>query len=410
MQILHIHSPSWPIGGAERYLESLCRLQQAQGHSITQILLCNPEESESVSEWALQTAVVAPRSWGIRSGLRCLPALMRLARKSHPDVIHLHQTHEALSPLILRALQRVAPTVLTLHDVRPICYWGTKVVRPSNQLCGSALGWECFRRGCYALTTGRQATGHLYWVVIMHLQLWAYRSLGRILVANGYLLGELVKNGFLPDRVTCLPLFTEGGGGAYPISLSMERRILYVGRLSWEKGVLQLMHSLDLIRDEEWRVEVVGTGAQLYEAEETAKRLGLNQRIRFVGVVPAHEVASYYRRCRVLAFPSVVVENFGLVGIEAMAFGRPVVAFDFRGVREWLIDGETGFLVKPGDIKAFALALQRLLRNPQLAMQMGQAGHDRVEKLFGPRMHLARLDGIYREVVGRRRQAGRMGQ
>jgi len=395
MRVLHIHSPGWPLGGAEAYLASLCRLQEERGYAITRLLVPAPAESNGLSARDMS----APRSWGILSGLRCLSALLRMAQQARPDIIHLHRTQHALSPVIVAALRRLAPTVLSLHDVGPLCYWSTKVVRPTAQLCGTPLGRGCFRSGCYALPADASTALHLYGIFLLHLQLRAYRGLEKILVANRYLVDELVKNGCAPERVTHLPLFTEMRAEAAPLPCVTDRHILYVGRLRQEKGIFQLIQALDLLRDEEWTAELVGAGPQARDAVHEATRRALEHKIRFVGEVPATALAPYYARCRVVAFPSMILENFGLVAIEAMTFGKPIVAFDCGGAREWLSHGETGFLVRLGDTRGFAMALQQLLRDPRLAMRMGLAGRQRVEQLFRAETHLARLEAIYRDVI-----------
>ncbi len=87
-------------------------------------------------------------------------------------------------------------------------------------------------------------------------------------------------------------------------------------------------------------------------------------------------------------------------------FGRPVVAFDVGGPREWLVDGKTGFLVKRGDVKEFSLRIEQLLEDAPLAKRMGLEGQRRVNERYRKEIHLKRLLSIYEEVIQIRRQKG----
>jgi len=94
--------------------------------------------------------------------------------------------------------------------------------------------------------------------------------------------------------------------------------ILFVGRLSEEKGILSFIAMLDLIRDSRWLAEIVGEGPQEREARRLIEALGLGGRVLLRGPVAFDELDEYYRRCSVVVVPSVIPENFALVGLESL--------------------------------------------------------------------------------------------
>ena len=112
-------------------------------------------------------------------------------------------------------------------------------------------------------------------------------------------------------------------------------------------------------------------------------------------------IAGIFERTTVLAFPSLWPETLGIVGLEAMANGAPVVASDVGGVREWLVDGESGYLAPPGDAVALAERMQSIIVDGQRSLLMGQAGINMVRNKFAPESHLDRLLSIYEEVAER---------
>jgi glycosyltransferase involved in cell wall biosynthesis len=140
--------------------------------------------------------------------------------------------------------------------------------------------------------------------------------------------------------------------------------VLYAGRLSPEKGVRELV--------------AAANGLPLVVAGDGPLRPEVPQAL---GFVPNDELQAYYARAAVVACPSHR-EGFGVACAEAMAHGKPVVASAVGGLKDLVVDGETGLLVPPGDVPALRGALQRLLADRALRRRLGTAGRARVEEHF----------------------------
>jgi glycosyltransferase involved in cell wall biosynthesis len=133
-----------------------------------------------------------------------------------------------------------------------------------------------------------------------------------------------------------------------------------------------------------------------------ANRLGISERVSFAGWLNGRALDTEFERASVVVVPSRWPEPFGIVGIEAMAHRRPVVAFRVGGIPEWLSDGTAGFAVAPFDTGKFSERLQWLLAHPAEAAAMGIEGRVRVERDFVAAAHLSRLVPIYQELSDRR--------
>jgi glycosyltransferase involved in cell wall biosynthesis len=140
--------------------------------------------------------------------------------------------------------------------------------------------------------------------------------------------------------------------------------VLFAGRLSREKGIL------DLVAAAEGLPLVVAGDGPLREQVPTA-----------LGMVPHPELLRMYERAAVVACPSYR-EGFGVACAEAMARGRPVVAGAVGGLLDLIVDGETGLLVQPGDVPGLRAALKRLLGDPELRRRLGEAGRERIRRHF----------------------------
>jgi len=107
----------------------------------------------------------------------------------------------------------------------------------------------------------------------------------------------------------------------------------------------------------------------------------------------------FYLQGSLFTISSVWPEPFGMVGPEAMRFGLPVVGFDAGGIREWLIDGENGFLVPWKDISRYAARIEQLLQDKRLAQQLGECGRERVTAVYSASAQVSRLENIFQKVL-----------
>ncbi len=115
--------------------------------------------------------------------------------------------------------------------------------------------------------------------------------------------------------------------------------------------------------------------------------------------VAREEIRAVFEQATVFVFPSLWPETLGIVGLEALACGVPVVASDIGGVREWLKEGETGYLAEPKNAAQFAERIEALLKNEALNVEMGRNGQRLIRERFTPEHHVERLLELYRRVV-----------
>lgn len=175
-------------------------------------------------------------------------------------------------------------------------------------------------------------------------------------------------------------------------------RLLFVGRLVPYKGVDVLLRAMTQVDATAW---IIGDGPLRTSLEADAVRLGVGGRVRFLGPLPDADVVAHLHACDALVLPSVThAETFGMVQLEAMTCGKPVVSTRVRSGVPWVNrDGETGLIVEPGDADALAGALNRLVHDAGLRMRMGQAGRARVEREFTLAAMAAGTFAVYRAVL-----------
>ena len=242
-------------------------------------------------------------------------------------------------------------TVYYVHDHEPICP-RTYAYTPLGRNCTRPGGvWPCI----FCAPACRNWRPALARVFAQGRRRRIMARFRKIVVISRFMQSRLVANGIAPDRIEVKPpVIAPGASPVGPASTPGHPvDLLYVGQLIRGKGVqllLQAMAGLGTPRT----LDIVGTGNMEPRLKELAARLGLADRVRFNGFQPNPQ--DWMRRAACVVVPSFWQEPYGLVAAEAVALGRPVVAFAVGGLPEAC--GGKAKLVPPGDVKALAAALE----------------------------------------------------
>lgn len=216
----------------------------------------------------------------------------------------------------------------------------------------------------------------------------------RIVAVSEAVKRALIAQGANPHRIRVIP-----GGvdlAAYQEPAPLVPGVLgALGRLQTEKGFDVLLEAMTHLRGEA-RLILGGEGLLEEELARRASELGLSDAVKLPGFVP--DVAAFMKQIGLFVLSSRS-EGLGLVVVEAMAAGRPVVATRVGGVPEVVVDGETGLLVPPEDPGALVAAIRRLLTDPDLAARMGEAGRRRAEVVFSAERMAEQTVTLYEELL-----------
>ena len=157
--------------------------------------------------------------------------------------------------------------------------------------------------------------------------------------------------------------------------------LLFVGRLVYQKGLDLLIEALSTLKDIPWKLSIVGDGPQSELLQNMAGKLGLAERIDFLGWQAREALPEFYQKANLFIFPSRH-EGMPNAVLEAMACGLPVIASRIAGNEELVENDETGLLVEPENISSLRGALEKLLLNEARCRKMGEQGRQRVESAY----------------------------
>ena len=291
------------------------------------------------------------------------------------DVVHAHTWYVSFAGLLVQALADI-PLVVTLHSLEPLRPWKAEQLGAGYQISS--------------------------WV-----ERTAVESAARVIAVSAQMRADILANFRVdPQRVRIV----HHGVDAEAFRRT-ERRdalarhgidrpyVLFVGRISEQKGIFTLLEAADAFAGDALLVLCASSPDTPSIEARLAAAVAGRPHVRWINaMLPVHEVVELYSHARAFVCPSVY-EPFGLINLEAMACETPVIATRVGGIPEVVVDDETGWLVPPGDAAALAGAVRRLLADPERAPRFGRAGRRRVEEHFSWAVIAERTLEVYREAI-----------
>lgn len=385
-RVLVIHNAYQHRGGEDTVVEAEIALLRAHGHEVETYCRSNDDVAGMSS-----SALARQTLWSART-TRDLDALFGRFR---PDVVHVHNTFPLVSPSLYWAAARAGiPVVQTLHNFRLLCL--NALFLREGRVCEDCMGklpWRGVTRACYR--GSRPASAALAGMLALHRTLGTYRSkVTRYIALNEFCRGKFIEGGLPADRVVVKPNFVDFGvPGAGP-----RAGLLFVGRLSTEKGIATLAAAMALLPGVSLRVAGDGPEAAL---------LGDVPGVKHLGSLPGEAVREEMARAVALVVPSIWYENFPRTIVEAFACGLPVIASRIGALADIVTDGETGLLFEPGDQRDLADKLAWAQANSDRMAEMGRRARAQYEAEFSAEVNYRRLIAIYADAVAEVKREGR---
>jgi glycosyltransferase involved in cell wall biosynthesis len=376
-------------GGTESYLRATLPALAAAGDDVRVVA----RSASRPDAYGVEAVAVPWSDEHDEPSAAAAQTVASIARDFAPDVV---AAHNVLDAGVLRAAE--APRqIYHLHDHRPFCPNGDRLYPQGGSICNVPMG--AFSCGFHSLIHGcaygpRRQT--LALVGIRRRVASLVCEADATVVFSAYMGAVACRNGVRIERVaTIAPPLEDSAYAAVLAPRPDTDSVLFAGRVMPSKGARSLVRAVARI-DESMRprVTIAGEGPDLVATIEEAR--ASNVAFDALGRLDADGLRDAYDRTTIVAMPSTWGEPFGLVGIEAFARGRPVVAYDSGGIEQWLVRG-TGILVPRGDEEGLARAI--------LEMLDAQRWRDASERAFeaasayGLAAHVARLRAIYSGVA-----------
>ena len=365
MKVLHVNIQGNLQGGTQLRMREVCDGLEDFGHQNVIMYSTNEPNEDDYNRRRFYRIPSLDKYKVAKTSI--LDDFADIIQKEEPDIIFYHNI--ANIDIIALSIE-LKPSIRHFHDYESICLLNPRIYPISRRICHGKVGLRCLLHGCFI---GRAKPGRViptYKSLRSQLEeIKINKKFQKIIVDSKYMKKALTTNGFDETKVSILPPFVETPAITCDSVKNSNKTVLFVGQIEYIKGIFILLKAIKYMNPT-FTIKIVGDGRHLEKAKNYAKKMKLRN-IEFVGWIPHEKVHQYYLEASVVVVPSIWAEPYGLVGLEAMAHAKPVVAFNVGGIPDWLEDGKTGLLVDRIDKVALAKTIEKVLNDEHLRINLG---------------------------------------
>jgi glycosyltransferase involved in cell wall biosynthesis len=398
MKILLVHnSYAQPAGGEDAVFANEVDLLRTHGHEVVTFVRSNGDVLERGVFPVLKALFRSKFNRLVYSEVRTL------CEKERPDVAHIHNFWFALSPSVHAACHAAGiPVVQTLHNFRLVCL-GALLVR-NGRVCCDCVGRKACKgvflrcyHGSFIQSTFLYRMLREKIRLIRNTEIFITLShFGKCIFTKGGIpSGKLLVK---PNFVSDIPI--------PPNAHNESGRVLFVGRLSLEKGIGVLLDAWDFVLKHNKvagaSLRMVGEGPEKPRILDFINRKNQTARVTVEGHCPAKDVTEKMMESGFLVFPSTWYEGMPMTMLEAYRCGLPIVASRMGAMQEIVTDGVTGLLFEPGNAQDLAEKIDWMLLHPQECLRMGLNARREYEQKYTPEKNYEMLIDIYRTAMARK--------
>lgn len=402
MRILLANKFHYLKGGSEKYYFELGKLLKEHGHQIAFFSMQNDKNIKTNEKEYLVDEI----DLNVGSKLKAIDVIysrknkkemLKAIKDFQPDIIHLNNFQRQLSESIVEAAkEKNIPVVFTAHDLQAICPSITMLDNNKNicELCKNGKYLNCIKKKCVknSLLKSILASieGKFYRVKKVY-----NKEIDWIVTPSEFYKQKMIEDGIGEKHITAIHNFIELD--KYNLEIQDDGYGLYIGRLSKEKGIFNLIEAFSNIKNQ--RLYIVGEGPERKRIESIITEKGLNDKIILVGYINQEEVKEYLRKARFVVVPSIWYENCPYSVMEALAIGKPVIGADIAGIPELVKDKVNGFLYKYDSILDLKSKMEIMYENPELAKKYGKKGKEIAVENYDKEKYYNKIIEIYKKLL-----------
>jgi len=316
-------------------------------------------------------------------------------KEINPDLIYVHSLfgRDRMEQLIATG----KPVIRFFHDHKLFCLRDYKYKAIGHRTCNKPIGLRCYP--CLGFINRSDNWMKIKFSNLHNLKKEqnTNKKINAFVVGSKYMAEHMIEHGFSREKMNVIPLYTQKSSVENVIDPE-KNLLLFAGQLIRGKGLDTLLKAMSYL-DKKVKLIICGSGRQEHVYRKMVKRFNLTKRVVFKSKISKRMVSEFYQKAAVVIMPSRSPETFGLVGLEAMKVGKPVIASDVGGINEWLENGKTGLLVPSNDSKGLADAIEKLLNDKNLLKTMEINARKSFIENFQPENHLKKLRKLFDFII-----------
>lgn len=402
MKILMVNKFHYLKGGSEKYYFELAELLREHGHEVAFFSM----KDEKNIKTDCKEYFVEPIDLNTGSKLKALDVIYSKENKKKmeealdefkPDIVHLNNFQRQLSASIIDPIKsRNIPIVFTAHDVQAICPAITMMDNDKNicEECMKGKYLNCIKKKCNKGSTLKSIVGALEGYYYRTKNIYT-KKIDFIITPSEFYREKMIEDGIPENKIKALHNFVELKD--YDLEVSDEEYALYFGRLSKEKGILNLINAFTKLK--EGKLYIAGEGPEKETIEKIIKENNLEDRIKLLGFLNADQMKDTIRKCKFVIVPSIWYENCPYSVMETLAIGKPVIGANIGGIPELVKNEQSGLTYKYDDIDELANKMETLFNNEDLVSKYGVNAKKQANELYGKDIYYKNIMNIYEKLV-----------
>jgi glycosyltransferase involved in cell wall biosynthesis len=404
MKILLVNKFHYLKGGSETYYFELAKLLEEHGHEVAFFSMEN-EKNIKTNNKEYFVKEIDMNSKDITKALKVIynkenKKLMEQALDEFkPDIVHVNNFQRQLTASVIDAAkERNIPVVFTAHDVQAICP-AILMMDSQRNICEECMGGKylnCVKKKCVKNSLLKSVLGAVE-AKYYRLKKVYTEKIDYVLPPSEFYMKKLIKDGIPKDKISYIHNFIDVD--SFDVKTEDKGYALYFGRLSREKGILNLINAFAKI--EKGNLYIAGTGPEQEEVEQVIKDNKLEKRVKLLGFLNKDEMKETIRNCKFVVVPSIWYENCPYSVIETLCTGKPVIGADIGGIPELVKDNENGFIYKYDSIEELSDKMKTLFENDKLVKQFSKKAKEIAKEQYSKENYYKKIIKIYNKVLNK---------
>lgn len=400
MKVLLVNKFHWNKGGSEKYYFELGQLLKEHGHEVAYFSM-QDEKNIKIGD---KEYFVPKFDLNNSSKLKALDVISnkengKLMAKAldefKPDIVHLNNFQRQLSASIIKPIkERNIPIVFTAHDVQAICPAITMMDNEKNtcELCMNGKYINCIKKSCNKGSKLKSALGAIEGYYYRNHKIYT-NKIDYIITPSEFYRTKFIEDGVNENKIQAIHNSIEMND--YNVETKDEGYALYFGRLSKEKGILNLINAFT--RCNNGKLYIAGEGPEKENIENIIKQNNLEERIKLLGFLNKEQMTDITRKCKFVVVPSIWYENCPYSILETLAIGKPVIGANIGGIPELVNDGENGYIYNT--VEELTEKMTKLFSDKELVDEFSKKSKDLAKENYNREIYYNKLEKIYKNLI-----------
>ncbi len=401
MRILLVNKFHYLKGGSEKYYFELGELLKEHGNEVAYFSMKDDRnivtgDKEYFVEQIDLNKASKLKAFDVIYSKENKKKMQEALEDFKPDIVHLNNFQRQLSASIIDAIkEKNIPIVFTAHDLQAICP-AISMLDSKQEVCEKCLGGKysnCFKNKCNKGSTLKSLIGTLEGRYYKKNRIYS-EKIDHIITPTEFYKGKLIEDGISLDKITTIYNYIDAD--KYNVERTDEDYALYIGRLSKEKGIFNLVQAFRKVKGK--TLYIAGEGPEKENIDKMIRQNRLGTKVQLLGFLNKDEIKEKISRATMVIVPSIWYENCPYSVLETLAIGKPIIGSWIGGIPELVRKDKTGLLFEYNNVQELAEKINYLFDNRDIAKEFGDNAKELAKQEFSKEKYYDELMKIYNNV------------